>query len=196
MAREPTANDDGKPAVRKILRSAIVPDSYRFLVVNRTRSCRATKKEKRKKEKGEKKNRAPITPIRENKEKAEAWEKASRSAIRLCCCPPRDKPPWNKSWTRFHGGYFSRKRRIPLSSLESRLRGNIILDNVINRVDNFNSSFLLLGNLRYIYDISIRVVQYFNIFSRFVECYNLRNKLRSFQCLKWILWKILRWIKK
>lgn len=60
-------------------------------------------------------------------------------------------------------------------------------------VDNFNSSFLLLGNLRYIYDISIRVVQYFNIFSRFVECYNLRNKLSVF---KMDPWKEAREIKK
>lgn len=63
LERRRLRTTDGKPAVRKILRS-IVPsfpihtDSYRLLV-NRTRSCRATKrKKKREGKKKEKESRS------------------------------------------------------------------------------------------------------------------------------------------
>lgn len=63
---------------------AIVPDSYRCLLVNRVRDRVARQKKKKKRKRIALQLPRFLVP-RENKEKAEAWEKASRSAIRLCC---------------------------------------------------------------------------------------------------------------
>lgn len=132
MAREPTANDDGKPAVRKILRSRFIPipccKSYEIVSRNKKR-----KKKKRKKDR----KRIALQLPRSAKTRKKPRLGKKRRAPRFDFVVARREI--NHREIKVGHGFtadFSRKRRIPLSSLESRLRGNIILDNVINRVEN------------------------------------------------------------